>query len=80
MIMKFENKEFSEIVRKFRVSTKKFNCDTKLPLYWELIQECMESKDTNAFFIIEQCMKFLDWKIKSLEKEFGITCVGLDYD
>ena len=70
--MKQQEKEFRETLQKFKDSAKKFNCDAKLPFYWQLIRECMENKDENAHYIIQQCEDFLDWKIKSLETKFGI--------
>ena len=71
-IMKQKEKDFRENIQKFRASAKKFHCDIKLPFYWQLIQECMESNDENAFYIIQQCEDFIDLKIKSLEIKFGI--------
>jgi hypothetical protein len=70
--MKQEEKDFRENFQKFRIAAKKFHCDTKLPFYWQLIQECMENNDENAHYIIQQCEQFIDWKIKLLETKFGI--------
>lgn len=68
-----EEKGFRRNFQKFRTSAKKVPCDTKLPLYWQLIEECMEKDDKNASYIIAQSERFLDGKIKSLETKYGIT-------
>jgi hypothetical protein len=40
--MKQEEKGFRRNFQKFRTSAKNVPCSTKLPLYWQLIEECMK--------------------------------------
>jgi hypothetical protein len=70
--MKTAEKGFRNNFRKFRASTKKVPCDTKLPLYWQLIEDCMEKNSENVEFVRERWNGYTMTRIMRLEKKMSL--------
>ena len=69
--MKPAEKGFRNNFRKFRALAKKVPCDTKLPLYWDLVQECMEKNEENAAFVRERCRIVTNMKLRELDRNLA---------
>jgi hypothetical protein len=70
--MKENVKGFRNNFRKFKASAKNVPCDVKLPLYWKLMEECMENNEENREFVRDQWGHFNAPRIKMLIKKLGI--------
>ena len=70
--MKPEEKGFRRNFIKFRTSAKMVPCSTKLPLYWQLIEECMEKDAENREFINERYSQFTRQRILNFERKQGM--------
>jgi hypothetical protein len=70
--MKQEEKGFRRNFQKFRTSARKVPCSTKLLLYWQLIEECMEKDDENREFVREKWWQFGNQRILNFYRKIGI--------
>jgi hypothetical protein len=69
--MKENEKGFRNSFRKFRTSAKYVPCSTKLPLYWQLVEECLEKDEESVEFVRERWGQFRMIRIMNLEKKLG---------
>jgi hypothetical protein len=69
--MKQDVKDFRKNFRKFQSQAKHVPCDTKLPLYWNLVMECVEKDKENEEFVRERWGSFTIWRIKESEKRLA---------
>ena len=60
--MKQEEKGFRQNFQKFRTSAKNVPCDLKLPLFWDLVMECVEKDKENEEFVRER------WRIFTIRR------------
>jgi hypothetical protein len=70
--MKGEVKGFRNTFRKFKTSAKNVPCSTKYPLYWQLLEECLEKDDECVEFVRERWRQFTLLRILKLENRLGI--------
>ena len=71
--MKHDEKGFRNNFRKFQASAKNVPCSTKLPLYWNIIEESMRKNDENANYIRDQVRSYNISRIIELEKKLGLN-------
>jgi hypothetical protein len=71
--MKESAKGFRNNFRTFRAILKNVPCDDKLPLIWELVEECMNKSDKNVEFVRDRWWQFTGLKIKSFDEKFGLN-------
>lgn len=67
--MKQDVKGFRKNFRKFQSQAKHVPCDTKLPLYWNLVMECVEKDKESEDFVRERWWAFTNWRIKENERK-----------
>jgi hypothetical protein len=70
--MKENEKGFRNNFRKFKTSAKNVPCSTKIPLYWQLVEECLEKDEESVEFVRERWRQFTLMRIVQLEKKLGI--------
>jgi hypothetical protein len=70
--MKQEEKGFRNNFRSFKATAKKVSCSTKLPLYWSLVQECLEKNEENVDYVRDQWWAFNRPRLIKLEKKLGL--------
>ena len=69
--MKQDVKDFRKNFRKFQSQAKDVPCDTKLPLFWNLVMECVEKNKENEEFIRDRWGAFTIRRIKENEKKLA---------
>ena len=65
--MKQDVKDFRKNFRKFRSQAKNVPCDTKLPLLWDLVMECVQKDKENEDFVRERWWVFTNLRIQELD-------------
>ena len=69
--MKENEKGFRNNFRKFRTAAKNVPCSTKIPLYWQLVEECLEKDEESVEFVRERWGQFRMMRIVKWEKKLG---------
>lgn len=64
--MKENEKGFRNNFRKFRTFAKNVPCSTKIPLYWKLVEECIEKDDESLEFVRERWSQFIILRLREL--------------